>query len=223
MISCIVTVRTEWGNRNIMQIWLEAVARLGSPASTYFWPQICLIDISVFIMMTWHNASRTLSSQTTHNKIIQRLECSGHWRGITLTLFCHHKVRNSRLRLEINKVRTSVITLSNTTQGQLNSPTNPYLRFQNIPTTIKIRILWDRKNRTMFDTPSEGIVKSLLVLFFLAITVLVTLIIKEIRSSITEYNKHCTLNCKIDVVWSEIYFIFREKYSLDSSVIPMVE
>ena len=145
------------------------------------------------------------------------------WRGITLTLFCHHNVRNSRLRLEINKVRTSVITLSNTTQGQLNSPTNPYLRFQNIPTTIKIRILWDRQNRTMFDTPSEGIVKSLLVLFFLAITVLVTLIVKEIRSSITEYTKHCTLNCKIDVVWSEIYFIFREKYSLDSSVIPMVE
>ena len=57
-----------------------------------------------------------------------------------------------------------------------------------------------RQNRTMFDTPSEGIVKSLLVLFFLVITVLVTLIIKEIRSSITEYNKHCTLNCKIDVV-----------------------
>ena len=107
----------------------------------------------------------------------------------------------------------SVITLSNTTQGRLNRPTNPYLRIQNIPTIIKIRKLWDRQNRTMFDKPSQDIVKSLLVLFFMVITVLVTLIIKEIRSSITEYNKHCTLNCKIDVVWSEIYFIFREKYS----------
>ena len=52
----------------------------------------------------------------------------------------------------------------------------------------------------MFDKPSQDIVKSLLVVFFMVITVLVTLIIKEIRSSITEYNKHCTLNCKIDVV-----------------------
>ena len=52
----------------------------------------------------------------------------------------------------------------------------------------------------MFDKPSEDLVKSLLALFFLIITVLVTLIIKEIRSSITEYNKHCTLNCKIDMV-----------------------
>ena len=54
----------------------------------------------------------------------------------------------------------------------------------------------------MFDNKpsSEDIVKSLLALFFLVTTVLVTLIVKEIRSSITEYNKHCTLNCKIDVV-----------------------
>ena len=50
------------------------------------------------------------------------------------------------------------------------------------------------------DKPSEDLVKSLLALFFLVIAVLVTLIVKEIRSSITEYNKHCTLNCKIDVV-----------------------
>ena len=91
----------------------------------------------------WHgNTSRTLSP-TSHNKIIQRIECSGDWRGITITLFCHHNGRKSRLRLKINKVRTSVIALSSTSQGQLTRPTDPYLRIQNIP-TAKIWILWDR-------------------------------------------------------------------------------
>ena len=52
----------------------------------------------------------------------------------------------------------------------------------------------------MFEKLSDNIVISLTVLFFLVISVLITLMIKEIRTSVTEYNKHCTLNYKIDVV-----------------------
>ena len=70
-----------------------------------------------------------------------------------------------------------------------------------------MHILWEhwrnkdrRFNRNMFEKLSDNIVISLTVLFFLVISVLITLMIKEIRTSVTEYNKHCTLNYKIDVV-----------------------
>ena len=52
----------------------------------------------------------------------------------------------------------------------------------------------------MFDKACDNIVVSLIIIFCIVISLLITLMIKEIRSSVTEYNKNCTLNCKIDMV-----------------------
>ena len=105
------------------------------------------------------------------------------------------EIPGSSNRKSINKAAQS-ITLSNVTLSHSNTSKKPYMHIQWEHLRNKDR----RSNRNMYDNLSDNIVISLTVLFFLVISVLLTLMIKEIRTSVTEYNKHCTQNYKIDIV-----------------------
>ena len=80
---------------------------------------------------------RLLSTKSYNHYI----ECSGHWRGITLTLILsrHHAVRNSRLRHKINNYYHSEYKLSVMfiVLDRWNHNTNPYLHINYLSTTFE--------------------------------------------------------------------------------------